>query len=153
MGGIGRPRVPGSAKAYLDTTLDAIKFFNEHFPDDPQKANYERLAVDIAAWMKWDAKTATAEERAGLLEAAESTKAHPKPDYYLTMEDPTLVEVFHKPVPYSALNWMPTWLFKLLPEWFLRSFGDSILIGKPVRHPVDHRARAEELIKQIKDAL
>ncbi|MBO9542608.1 hypothetical protein J7643_18630 [bacterium] len=145
--------VPGSAKAYLDTTLNAIKFYNEHFPNDPEKANYARLAVDIAVWMKWDAKTATAEERAGLLAAAEVTKAHPKPDYYVTMEDPTLVEVFHKPVPYSALNWLPTWLFKMLPEWFLRSFGDSRLCGKPVRHPVDHRARAEGLIKQIKDAL
>lgn len=145
--------VPGTAKAYLDTTLNAIKFYNEHFPNDPEKGNYERLAVDIAVWMKWDAKTATAEERAGLLEAAEATKAHPEPDYYVTMEDPVLVEVFHKPVPYSALNWLPTWLFKMLPDWFLRSFGASSLRGKPVRHPVDHRARAEGLIKQIKDAL
>lgn len=144
---------PATAKAYLDTTLNAIRFYKEHFPNDPMRGSYERLTVDIAVWMNWDPKTATPDERQGVLGAAEFTRANPKPDYYVTMEDPTLVEVFHKPVAYTGLDWVPTWLFNLLPIWFIQSFGGASLVGKPVRHPVDHRARAEALIKQIKDAL
>ncbi len=143
---------PGTAQRYLEATIAAAQYLSREFPDDPRTRSLNHLVVDIAAWMHWDPKTAGPSVRAGVLEAALYTEEHPEPNWYVTVDDPTLtIRCQAPPAPWHIAypKWLPGWARWLLSGLVMSAFVTTRVEGHRVLHPVDHRQRARDLIGAI----
>lgn len=82
---------------YLRATLEAVRAYERHDPDSAYGQNYYRLAVDLAADLGWDPRSAAPEEVRLLERAAEFTRAHPGGDRHVERATALLKAIRRRP--------------------------------------------------------